>query len=109
MSVREQGQRAKVAATALATATRAGKDAGLRAMADALVSRADDVLAANHADVTAGRDAGMSTALVDRLRLTAGRVEGMAGGLRQVAGLPDPVGEVLRGSNLPGGLELRQV
>jgi glutamate-5-semialdehyde dehydrogenase len=109
MSVQEQGQRAKAAAAVLVTATRATKDAALRAMADALVSRTDEVLKANEADVAAGRDAGMSTALVDRLSLTAQRVEGMAGGLRQVAGLADPVGEVVRGSILPNGLELRQL
>jgi glutamate-5-semialdehyde dehydrogenase len=93
----------------LATATRAAKDTALRAMADALVSRTAEVLAANDADVAAGRDAGMSTALLDRLALSDKRVESMAGGLRQVAGLPDPVGEVVRGSILPNGLELRQV
>ncbi len=109
MSVRKQGQRAKAAATTLATATRASKDAALRAMADALVSRTPEVLAANDADVAAGRDAGMSTALIDRLGLSEQRVRGMADGLRQVAGLPDPVGEVVRGSVLPNGLELRQL
>jgi glutamate-5-semialdehyde dehydrogenase len=109
MSVQEQGTRAKAAATVLATATRAAKDAALLAMADALVSRTDEVLAGNAADVAAGREAGMSTALVDRLSLTAERVAGMAGGLRQVAGLADPVGEVVRGSVLPNGLELRQL
>src|SRR4051794_28830986 len=109
MSVQEQGTRAKAAATVLATATRAAKDAALRAMADALVARTDEVLAGNDADVAAGREAGMSTAPVDRLSLTAERVAGMAGGLRQVAGLADPVGEVVRGSVLPNGLELRQL
>ncbi|NJC70079.1 glutamate-5-semialdehyde dehydrogenase [Planosporangium thailandense] len=109
MSVQEQGRRAKAAAATIATATRATKDAALRAMADALVRRAPEVLAANEADVTAGRDAGMSAALLDRLALNTYRIEGMAGGLRQVAGLPDPVGEVVRGSTLPNGLVLRQV
>jgi glutamate-5-semialdehyde dehydrogenase len=109
MSVQEQGKRAKAAATVLATATRAAKDAALRAMADALVARTPEVLAANDADVAAGREAGMSTALLDRLALSDKRVAGMAGGLRQVAGLPDPVGEVVRGSVLPNGLELRQL
>jgi glutamate-5-semialdehyde dehydrogenase len=109
MSVQEQGRRAKSAATVLATATRAAKDAALRAMADALVSRTQEILTANDADVAAGRGAGMSTALLDRLALSDKRVEAMAGGLRQVAGLPDPVGEVNRGSILPNGLELRQV
>jgi glutamate-5-semialdehyde dehydrogenase len=109
MSVQEQGRRAKAAAAALATATRAAKDAALRVMADALVRRTPEILAANEADVAAGRDAGMTVALLDRLALNDWRLEGMAGGLRQVAGLPDPVGEVVRGSTLPNGLELRQV
>jgi glutamate-5-semialdehyde dehydrogenase len=109
MSVHEQGRRAKAAATVLATATRATKDAALLAMAEALVRRTPEVLAANDADVAAGREAGMSTALLDRLALNDKRVAGMAGGLRQVAGLPDPVGEVVRGSVLPNGLELRQL
>ncbi len=109
MSVHEQGRRAKAAATVLATATRAAKDAALRAMAQALTDNSARILNANGEDVAAGREAGMSTALLDRLSLSAKRVEGMAGGLRQVAGLPDPVGEVVRGSILPNGLELRQV
>src|SRR6478752_1262522 len=109
MSVQEEGKRARAAATVLATATREAKDAALRAMADALVSRTGEVLAANDAEGAAGREGGMSTALLDRLALSRSRVEGMAGGLRQVAGLPDPVGEVLRGSILPNGLELRQL
>ncbi|HWG93537.1 MAG TPA: glutamate-5-semialdehyde dehydrogenase, partial [Mycobacteriales bacterium] len=69
----------------------------------------DDVLAANADDVAAGREAGTSEALLDRLSLTPSRVEAMADGLRHVATLPDPVGEVVRGSTLPNGLELRQV
>src|ERR1051325_10757405 len=109
MSVNEQAKRARAAATTLATAGRSTKDAALRAMADALVARTPEVLAENAADVAAGRASGMSAALVDRLSLDERRVAGMAGGLRQVAGLPDPVGEVVRGSALPNGLELRQV
>jgi glutamate-5-semialdehyde dehydrogenase len=96
MSVIEQAQRARVAAARLAVASRTEKDAALRALADALEARTAEVLAANAEDVAAGRSAGMSDALVDRLTLTEARVRGMAGGLRQVAGLPDPVGEVLR-------------
>ena len=71
--------------------------------------RTDDVLAANAEDVAAAREAGTPEALVDRLRLDAGRVAAMADGLRDVAALPDPVGEVVRGSTLANGLELRQV
>jgi glutamate-5-semialdehyde dehydrogenase len=108
-AVEEVARRARVAATDLALATRASKDAALHAMADALVAATSDVLAANAEDVRAAEQAGTSAALVDRLRLDAGRVEAMAAGLREVAGLADPVGEVVRGSTLANGLELRQV
>ena len=101
--------RAREAAHELAVATRATKDAALHAMADALLSETATVLAANDDDVNAAREAGTPDALVDRLRLTEDRVAGMAAGLRDVAGLPDPVGEVVRGSTLANGLELRQV
>jgi glutamate-5-semialdehyde dehydrogenase len=101
--------RAQAAAAALAPLPRAAKDAALLAMADALVAATDEVLVANGEDVTAGRDAGTSEALLDRLTLTPARIEAMAEGLRHVATLPDPVGEVVRGSSLPNGLELRQV
>lgn len=102
-------QRAKTAAAALAPLPREAKDAALHAMADALDKSSDEVLAANAQDVAAGREAGTSEALLDRLALTPSRVEAMADGLRHVATLPDPVGEVVRGSTLPNGLELRQV
>jgi glutamate-5-semialdehyde dehydrogenase len=101
--------RAREAATVLALATRARKDAALEAMARALLAETDRVLAANAEDVTAAEQVGTSAHLVDRLRLDRDRVGAMAQGLRDVAGLPDPVGEVLRGSTLPNGLELRQV
>ncbi len=101
--------RARAAAAGLAPLPRKDKDAALRAMADALVRRADEVLAANDEDVATGREGGTSEAMLDRLTLTGPRVEAMADGLRHVATLPDPVGEVVRGSSLPNGLELRQV
>ncbi len=107
MSVAEQGARARVAAVALASASRAAKDAALATMATALEARRDEVLAANAEDVTAGST--LPAALVDRLRLTPERIAGMADGLREAATLPDPVGEVVRGSTLANGLELRQV
>jgi glutamate-5-semialdehyde dehydrogenase len=110
MTFEAVAQRAREAAHELALATRATKDTALHAMADALVASTDDVLAANAEDVTAAREAaGTAEALLDRLRLDAARVAGMADGLRDVAGLPDPVGEVVRGSTLANGLELRQV
>jgi len=109
MSVAEQGARARAAAVDLATASRATKDRALHAMADALVTRTTEVLTANEADVAAARAAGTAEALIDRLTLTAERVTAMADGLRQAAALPDPVGEVVRGSTLANGLELRQI
>lgn len=108
-TVEDVARRARVAATDLALATRATKDAVLQAMADALVASRADVLAANALDVQAAEAAGTSPSLVDRLRLDDGRVKAMAAGLRDVAGLADPVGEVVRGSTLANGLELRQV
>jgi glutamate-5-semialdehyde dehydrogenase len=93
----------------MALASRATKDAALHAMADALVARTPEVLRANGSDVARGRAGGMNDSLADRLTLTEGRVAAMAQGLRDLAALPDPVGEVVRGSTLPNGLELRQV
>lgn len=109
MSVDEQARRARDAAEALAVATRTVKDGALVAMADALVARTPEILTANAADLAAGREAGLSAAVLDRLALDAGRVAGIADALREMAALPDPVGEVVRGSTLPNGLELRQV
>jgi glutamate-5-semialdehyde dehydrogenase len=107
--VRSAARRARVAAGVLALATRERKDATLLAMADALRARAAEVLAANAADVAAAREAGTAESMIDRLALTERRVDGIADGLRTVAALPDPVGEVLRGGLLPNGLEMRQV
>jgi glutamate-5-semialdehyde dehydrogenase len=106
MGVAEQGARARAAATVLATASRRLKDSALEAMADSLLDRSSEILVANAADIARSQDA---PHLIDRLRLNVDRVRSMADGLRQVAGLPDPVGEVLRGSTLANGLELRQI
>ncbi|MBC3185066.1 glutamate-5-semialdehyde dehydrogenase [Corynebacterium sp. zg-331] len=100
---------AKEAAPRIARLTSAQKNEVLLAAAEALVDNAEEILRANERDVRAGREAGMDDSLVDRLRLDAARIEGIAGGLRQVAGLPDPVGEVLRGSVMPNGIQMRQV
>jgi len=108
-SVAEACARARVAAFDLAQATRARKDAALEALAGALLADADAILEANAVDIAAARGADTSEHLIDRLRLDPSRLEGMAAGLREVAGLADPVGEVVRGGNLPNGLELRQV
>ena len=108
-AVRAAAVRARTAGHVLATATRAVKDAALLAMAQALLDSQETILAANGEDVTRAEAAGTPSNLVDRLRLDNDRLAAMAQGLRDVAGLPDPVGEVLRGSTLANGLELRQV
>ncbi|MDF1606498.1 glutamate-5-semialdehyde dehydrogenase [Nocardioides sp. YIM 152315] len=100
---------ARAASHGLALATRAAKDVALEAMAGSLLAHEAEILAANREDVTRAEDGGAPPNIVDRLRLTPDRVAGMAQGLRDVAGLPDPVGEVVRGSTLANGLELRQV
>ena len=102
-------RRARVAARELATATRASKDGALHAMADALVSAAPEIVAANADDVERGRAAGLKPGLLDRLTLTPERIDAIADALRELAALPDPVGEVVRGSTLPNGLRLRQL
>src|SRR5688500_10888869 len=107
--VREVATRARTASHDLALATRATKDAALHAMADALLAQASAVLAANAEDVARAEEAGTPAHIIDRLRLTDDRLTAMAGGLRDVAGLADPVGEVVRGSTLANGLELRQL
>lgn len=107
--VLDAARRAKVAATELAPLTRAVKDAALLAMADALVDATDAVIEANARDMDNGRAAGLSDALLDRLRLDSQRIEAMAQGLRDVAALPDPVGEIVRGYTRPNGLEIKQV
>lgn len=105
-AVLEACRRAKVASRALATATRATKDAALEAMADALVAQADRIVEANSKDVERGRENDMSPGLLDRLTLTPQRIGAIADALRYVATLPDPIGEVRRGSTLPNGLRL---
>ncbi|MDP9401756.1 MAG: glutamate-5-semialdehyde dehydrogenase [Actinomycetota bacterium] len=105
----ELGERAKAASRELASASTAAKDGALLAGADLLGRRAGDVLAANARDVSRATAAGTSATVVDRLRLTPARVEAMAAGLRQVAALPDPVGEVVDGWVRPNGLRIRRV
>lgn len=102
-------RRAKDASRALAVATRGTKDAALHALADALVAQSDRIVAANADDLARGRAAGTSAGLLDRLALTPERIGAIAAALRDLAALPDPVGEVVRGSTLPNGLRLRQV
>src|SRR3954464_7954755 len=100
---------AKRASRALAQLDRGTKDAALHAIADALIARTDEVLEANARDMEAGREAGVSSALLDRLALDAGRVAAIADGVRAVAALEDPVGEVVDGKRLANGLDLRKV
>ena len=107
--VHESARAARSAALDLRAVPRAAKDAALHAMADALVAHTEEILAANLVDVEAARTAGVGEHIIDRLRLDADRVAAMAQGTRDIAALPDPVGEVVRGSTLANGLQLRQV
>ncbi|MEV3979277.1 glutamate-5-semialdehyde dehydrogenase [Nonomuraea sp. NPDC049758] len=100
---------AREAAAELAPLPRAPKDRALRVIADALVAHAAQIVEANAEDVERARAQGTSEAMIDRLRLDEARIEAIAEAVRQVADLPDPVGEVVRGSTLPNGLELRQL
>ncbi|GAB2595200.1 glutamate-5-semialdehyde dehydrogenase [Microlunatus antarcticus] len=109
MTVQQQALAARGAAQTLATATRSRKDAALHAMADALAKAETAVLEANATDVRRAEEAGTSAAIVDRLRLTPDRVGAMVDGLRDVAGLPDPVGDVVRGWTNANGVQVRQV
>jgi glutamate-5-semialdehyde dehydrogenase len=108
-AVLDAARRARTASTVLAPATRATKDAAILAIADALDAGADEVVAANTADVERAVAAGTAPGLVDRLTLTLERLAAIAEALRDVAKLPDPVGEVIRGFTLPNGLDVRQV
>src|SRR5688500_11842683 len=102
----EMGQKAKRAARTLARLTTDQKNTTLHCLADALVADQNAILSANAKDVEAGRANGLSTSLIDRLMLNESRLAGMADSLRQVANLPDPVGEVYDGETLPNGLQV---
>ncbi|MEW2706662.1 glutamate-5-semialdehyde dehydrogenase [Streptomyces koyangensis] len=103
------GRRAQEAAADLAALPRAVKDDALRAVADALQARSEEIVAANAGDVRRAEEAGTAASVVDRLTLTADRVRAIAADVRHIVTLPDPVGEVVRGSTLPNGIDLRQV
>lgn len=107
--VLQAAYRARAAAADLAPLPRAVKDDALLAMADALEVRTKEIVEANALDVERAREAGTSEAIVDRLTLTPERVRAIASDVRHVVALPDPVGEVVRGSTLPNGIDLRQV
>jgi glutamate-5-semialdehyde dehydrogenase len=85
------------------------KDAALQRIAEALLERAPEILEANELDLEAGHEAGLSAALIDRLTLDHGRIQAMATGVRRIAALPDPVGEVIDGFRLPNGLDVRKL
>ena len=108
-SVRDICAAAKTASRTLATLGSEVKDSALEAIAVAIEERAEEILEANAYDVEAGHADGLSGALIDRLTLTQGRMEEMARGLRTIAALPDPVGEVIDGFRLPNGLDVRKV
>jgi glutamate-5-semialdehyde dehydrogenase len=106
--VHDAARRARVAARELATLNTAAKNSALHAAADNVLREAGKVIEANKEDLAAAKAAGTPEAMLDRLALNPQRIDGIAAGLRQVAGLPDPIGEVLRGQTLPNGLQLRQ-
>ena len=106
--VHEAARRARVASRALATLSTDAKNRALNTAADHVLMSTRQILDANKQDLDAARAAGTPEAMLDRLALNPNRIDGIADGLRQVAGLPDPLGEVLRGRTLPNGLQLRQ-
>lgn len=107
--VQAKAQAAKQAAAKLAVTSTAVKNAVLLAMAAALEAQQSEILAANERDMTAAAAKGMKSSMLDRLKLTAERISGMADGLRQVAGLADPVGNVIDGKTLPNGLHITKI
>lgn len=108
-ALEQMGQRAKEAERFLRTASTACKDKGLAEIADALMENCDAILEANTRDIANGEQAGMSAALLDRLRLSQARIAGMAQGVRDIIALADPVGRVLAGGNRPNGLQIVKV
>lgn len=107
--VQAKAQAAKQAAAKLAVTSTAVKNAALLAMAAALEAQQAEILAANERDMTAAAAKGMKSSMLDRLKLTTERISGMADGLRQVAGLADPVGNVIDGKTLPNGLHITKI
>jgi glutamate-5-semialdehyde dehydrogenase len=108
-SVTDLCRAAKAAARQLAALDSGTKDRALLAVADALAARTPEILEANARDLEAGRESGLSDALMDRLALDGGRVAAMATGVREIVALPDPVGEVIDGSRFGNGLQMRKV
>jgi len=104
----QMGERAKAAAAVLRTASTADKNRALAAVAASLEAHTDDILAANSADIDAAKENGMRDSLIDRLKLTAARIADMAAGVREVAELADPVGEIMEGYCRPNGLRIQK-
>ncbi len=102
-------RRAKAAARTMTAASTDVKDRALRAMAETLTTRSALILDTNRTDLAAGQARGLAPALLDRLALDEKRIGAMAEGLRQIAGLPDPVGETISGQRRPNGLEIQRV
>jgi glutamate-5-semialdehyde dehydrogenase len=100
---------ARAAARTLSVATGSERSAALNAIADAIIARSAEIIAANEEDMVRARAAKINSSLLDRLLLTPTRVEGIANGARQVSKLPDPLGITLRHSTLPNGIDLKQV
>jgi len=109
MTFQDQGLAARRASFSLATLDRASKDAALHEMADAILDAKQELLDANARDVDRARQQGTAQAMLDRLALSEARIDAMAAGLRQLAALPDPVGDVVRGWKLPNGVSVSQV
>src|SRR5690606_2391526 len=103
------GERARAAARPLAIASSAARDAALEAMATAILRREEDILAANVVDMENGRKAGMAGSFLDRLKLTPDRIRAMADGVRAIAALKDPVGDVIAEWDRPNGLHIERV
>lgn len=109
MDTEKMGSAAKAAERILGVADTNTKNKALEAMASALESDADKIISANETDLANGRKNGMKESLLDRLRLTRERIAGMADGIRQVAALSDPIGEIIEGSVRPNGMKIRRV
>ena len=108
LSVKELGINAKKASRTLLTAKKEKNDA-LKNIADALVKNSEAIIKANDIDIKNGKENGLSDAMLDRLRLTRERIEGIANGVREIIAMPDPVGKVLSGNTLSNGLEITKV
>ncbi|MGE5398049.1 MAG: glutamate-5-semialdehyde dehydrogenase [Chitinophagales bacterium] len=105
----ELGKKAKIASRILATTATTTKNQALMAMADLLEAKTDEIITANGLDVALGKEQGLSSALLERLTLNKGRIKDMAQGIREIAALPDPVGQVLGMTRRPNGLEVGRI